>query len=369
MGRMRVLALGAVGAGLAAWALADRQIGQREVLTPIEAYPGGETVELAGLPFRYLERGPRDRAAGESVSRGPRNGTASASVSRGSGDGADGESVSRGSGGGADGEPIVLVHGFGSSSDAFARVMPLLDPNRRVLALDLLGHGGSPRVAAPVYAPREHARYVRLFLDRFDIDRAVVIGSSFGGAVAIALAAGYPDRVSRLIVADSGVYMGDEVAGWLARLVAAPAIGRPIGRMLANSFLISPRLFERFYRRAYSPHSDRIDPDVLDRALANRDVRGTVDAMAAMMRSALPLQIKGDLRRVRAPALVIWGANDPMFPVSQGVKLAEELPNARLVVVPGVGHFPAEQAPDLFARAVSDFLVGQRAEAPRPASA
>ena len=104
-----------------------------------------------------------------------------------------------------EGMPVVLLHGWGTSAESMATVAKALEDRFRVYALDLPGFGWTPS-AATVWGTWEYASYVAAFMDRVNISVASLVGHSFGGRIALALAAKWPDRVKSLVlVASAGI--------------------------------------------------------------------------------------------------------------------------------------------------------------------
>src|ERR671932_1977557 len=100
-----------------------------------------------------------------------------------------------------EGPPLVLLHGVGTSSGEWSWVLPDLARNHRVYTIDLPGYDGS--YEPPDYSPAYTAQFVSSFLDAVGVERAVVVGNSFGGLVALRLALSEPERVSALVLVDS----------------------------------------------------------------------------------------------------------------------------------------------------------------------
>src|SRR4030042_265658 len=101
------------------------------------------------------------------------------------------------------GPPLLLLHGLGGSTFGFRRLIPILSPRFRLLALDLKGFGYSERPLDGDYSLTAQARLAKDFLDALNIERAAVLGHSLGGAIAMRLAVDFPERVERLILVSS----------------------------------------------------------------------------------------------------------------------------------------------------------------------
>jgi len=254
----------------------------------------------------------------------------------------------------------VLLHGLGGSAANWVEVAPLLLPRRRVVALDLPGHGRSPAPQADAGID-ELAAAVAAALEAVVGRPALVAGHSLGGQVAARLALRRPDLVrGLLLVCASGIS---------SRRPAARA-ALAVTTRLRPTRLVRPLALRHadrawFRRAVFTPWLAGNAADV-----SARSVRGLVwDAHRhADLRTAVRAMARDDPRSwasgVRAPALVLWGARDRQLPVEDGVELARLL-QAPLRVIAACGHLVPVERP----QAVVDALVAlaSAADDPRPA--
>lgn len=231
---------------------------------------------------------------------------------------------------------LVLVHGAGCDRHFFDELVRHLD-GVETHALDLPGRGASP--SAPAGSVAEAADFVAKGLAERGIERAVVLGHSFGGAVAIELALTSPARVAGLVLVSTG-----------ARLRVHPAILEAMRRAAEQGEPAVSHL-------PWLPEADRA---LVERVTAH--LRAVPPASTfADWQAANAFDRMTELSRIAAPALVVAGTNDPLTPPKYAKYLAEHLPHARLALVEGAGHMlPVEHAIDL-AREVSAFLTDVRA--------
>ncbi|GAC1316020.1 MAG: alpha/beta hydrolase [Chloroflexota bacterium] len=219
------------------------------------------------------------------------------------------------------GTPIVLVHGLSGSRRWWARNVEALARRFRVYVVDLIGFGASrgPRR----FVLSEASDYLVRWLDVIRVQRPHVIGHSMGGFIAVDMAADYPDRVDRLVLVNPAVMSyGHGVVGHTAGLLRS-------GLALPLSFL--PVL-------AYD--AARSGPVTLWRAAR--------DLLTADLETKLP--------SITAPTLIVWGDRDTLVPLEHGRRLARALPSSHIVVVAGAGHIPMWDRPQIFNRAVLEFL-------------
>jgi pimeloyl-ACP methyl ester carboxylesterase len=225
--------------------------------------------------------------------------------------------------------PLVCLHGAGGSAAMWTQLHAGLASEQPVFALDLPGHGRSAPFVEAASLDR-YAGVVRDALDALGLARAVLVGHSMGGAVALLVALAVPERVAGLIL-----------VGTAARLRVAPAILEGIGRDPAAAV-------ERICAMAYGPS-----------APGELVARGVAE-----MRPVPPAVLEGDFRAcdgfdvrsrvgaIAAPALVLVGSEDVMTPPRFAAELASPLPAARLETVQGAGHMlPVEAGARLVALA------------------
>jgi pimeloyl-ACP methyl ester carboxylesterase len=255
-----------------------------------------------------------------------------------------------------EGPALLLLHGIAGSSETWVPVMRLLNRDYTLIAPDFLGHGGSAKPAGD-YSLGNYAAGMRDFLDLLEIERATVIGQSYGGGVAMQFAYQFPERCERLALVDAGG-LGREVS-WLLRCVTLPGAeyllpalfwaplrdcGNSILSFLNDHGIRSPRTTEMW--RSFSSLTDPAN-----RAAFVRTMRAVIDpggqAVSAMDRLYLAEQM---------PTLIVWGDRDKIIPVSHAYQAHEAIPNSRLEIMKGVGHFPHVEDPFRFAEILVDFL-------------
>jgi pimeloyl-ACP methyl ester carboxylesterase len=247
-------------------------------------------------------------------------------------------------------EAVVLVHGLGKAAARdWARVMPALAQRYRVYALDLPGFGESDK-GNHLYTPDNFARVLESVLEKRVPRPFTLIGHSMGGAVALAYAAEYPQRLSRLVLVDSaGVLHRSVYAEFLARVGAQRAIGMdsPWFESVVRAIQI---------RAENWPLRGEL---ALERAgVRRRFLRGDPSAISAF--AMVEHDFSRTLREISVPTLIVWGADDTIAPLRTGHALASAIPQARLVVMEGAGHAPMVQMPERFNPIVLDEIDGRQ---------
>jgi pimeloyl-ACP methyl ester carboxylesterase len=229
------------------------------------------------------------------------------------------------------GVPVVLVHGVGSSIDTWGDIpQRLAAAGRAVVAVDLLGHGGSG-VGNGDFSLGANASAIRDLLEHLGHERIHLVGHSLGGGVSLQLAYQFPHLLESLTLISSGGLGAD--VGISARSVRT---ARWVAATLAKHG-VEP---EALNPRALAKLEDMRDARRLAAFLST--VRSVVGPEGQRV-SALAKMSGLDPSRV----LIIWGDQDPMLPMQHGVDAHALLPGSRFVVVEGASHHPHTHAPQL----------------------
>ncbi len=238
------------------------------------------------------------------------------------------------------GASVVLVHGFASSIYTWSEVLPTLAREHDVVALDLPGFGGSEMPADLHWTELPEA--VLGLMDGLGLGRASLVGHSLGGAVVVAVAAARPERVERLALLDSAGFNLDD--GQRPKLVGAA--GSPLVGALLSRLPLRRALLRLGLRQVFHDHA-RLTPEREEEYLHPLRRPEWLRAMPALLASrGRELQAFPDLlRRVRAPAVVVWGREDAWIPVTHAARFQELLPGARTVILEACGHVPQEERP------------------------
>lgn len=254
---------------------------------------------------------------------------------------------------------LVLIHGYTSSTFVWHSVAPrFADEGFHVVAVDLLGFGYSDKPASFEYTIEAQARMITRLMNRLGIGTATLVGSSYGGAVALTIALDYPERVEKLVVVDAVI--NDDVKNHpILRLAAVPVVGE-----LVTPFLVDSKRFMRMrMRNTLAPENhhlitnDRVDSIV--RPLAAADAHRSILLTSRHWNAE---RIEKDLQYVKQPTLIIWGENDEVIPIQNAEKLYGSILNSRLVVLKNCGHVPQEEKPDLFAELVTGFCSNRKGQ-------
>jgi 3-oxoadipate enol-lactonase len=242
------------------------------------------------------------------------------------------------------GPPLALVHGFTLDRRMWQDQLPALAAGRRVITVDLRGFGLSDPPAGPYSSVED----LKALLDYLDAGPAAIMGLSMGGGIATSFALAYPAATTALILADSNLWGYPFSPEFAQSFGAVTTLARTQGVAAARERWLADALF--------APALEQPAVAAALRALVG-DYSGWHWLHADPERGMEPQPITA-LQTVRAPTLVINGARDmPDFRRISAI-LAESIPGARRVVLPGVGHMSNMEAPTAFNAAVLDFLAG-----------
>lgn len=234
-----------------------------------------------------------------------------------------------------EGDSIILLHGWGGQIESLLPLQTHLARHRRVYALDFPGFGRSdfPPVA---WSVGDYASCVLAFMDKIEVRKADLLGHSFGGRVAIKIAATQPERVQRLILVNSAGVCQSQV-GWRLKFITRLAkLGKSIIDRLPKPLHVRVRWW--FYQAI----------DSTDYLTAGR-LSGTFSKVVSE-------NLEPILPAISAPTLLIWGKKDQATPLEDGRIMARKIPNAKLVILPKAGHFSFLDQPVEANQALDNFL-------------
>ncbi|MGX1560573.1 alpha/beta fold hydrolase [Streptomyces sp. NPDC055506] len=248
--------------------------------------------------------------------------------------------------------PLVLVHGHPFDRTMWAPQLETFSADRRVIAPDLRGYGASP-VTPALTDFSGFARDIEALLDELKVESFVLAGLSMGGQIAMDCYRLFPERVSGLVLADT-----------------FPSAETPEGVRTRDT------MADRLLAEGMRGYAD----EVLERMVAPYAPDGVKAHVHRMMTATAPEGAAAALRararrpgyddllpRVSVPALVVVGADDSFTPVSDALAMHTALPDSALHIIDGAAHMPNLERPDVFDRALGEFLA--RVDSRQPSSA
>ncbi|MFI2346561.1 alpha/beta fold hydrolase [Streptomyces sp. NPDC019443] len=238
-----------------------------------------------------------------------------------------------------DGVPVVFIHGWTADRHRWDHQMAHFAPMRRVIRLDLRGHGESSGSGAQTI--EELAVDVLALLDHLEVDRFVLVGHSMGGMIAQTLALGHPERTERLVLVNS---------------ISRMTYSRGRGLLMAASTLMPFKVFVAAnIQRAFAPGYPREEIREYVRA-SSATPREVVMTCYAAMRS---FDVLGRVGEIRTPTLLVHGYHDIQLPVAQMLRMAKAYPDALVRIVDAGHELPVEKPAEL--TAALDWFLTDRA--------
>lgn len=250
---------------------------------------------------------------------------------------------------------FILLHGFGASLFSWREVTEPLSQYGRVIAYDRPAFGLTERPLTwegeSPYSQEAQVELVIGLMDALGVERAILVGNSAGGTIAMLTALKYPQRVQSLILVDPAVYAGGGAPAWIRPLLRTPQMRR-LGPLFARQIQTrGPELIELAW---HDP--SKITPDILEGYQKPLRLADWDKALWELTLASRESGLAERLDEFDLPILVITGDDDRIVPTEQSLRLADELPNAQLAVIPQCGHVPQEECPAEFMQAVTEFL-------------
>lgn len=248
---------------------------------------------------------------------------------------------------------LVLVHGSNASLFTWEPWAKRLDKKFRVVSIDMPGHGLTGAVPDGDYSQEAMVRVTKEVVDKLNLAKFALAGNSMGGAVAARFAEEYPDRVTHLILVDAGGMnekFGDHVP--LAfRIARVPVVNNVM-------LYVTPRSIVTEGLNDAIVHKEVITSAMIDSYWDLARMQGTRAATLARFELPMSDAVQHDIGKIKAPTLVLWGAEDHLIPVEAAHAYANAIHGSKLIIYPHTGHIPQEEVADQSAAAVSTFLCG-----------
>jgi pimeloyl-ACP methyl ester carboxylesterase len=251
---------------------------------------------------------------------------------------------------------FLLLHGFTFNAWTWQPVLDVFAARGRAVAYDQLPYGLSAKPTRTDWeGPNPYSKeaaITQLFsvMDALGLERAVLVGNSSGGTLALEAALAHPERVSALILVAPWVYATrPTLPEWLASLPQMRRLSLLIARKLGEN----GSLLDLSYADASGITEERRARFGVHTRVAGWDLAW--GELLALSLSA-PVTVSAHLDEVTIPVLLISGENDRLVPIEDSRRVAEALPDATFAVIEGCGHVPQEECPDAFETVVSEWL-------------
>lgn len=250
---------------------------------------------------------------------------------------------------------VVLLHGFGAALESWSDIQPAVAAEYPVLRLDLKGFGLSSKPRDDKYSAKDQADVVTAALKALGARRVVLVGHSFGGAVAFAtylkLRAENDGRIVGLGFIDPGVY--EQPLPFFITTLRSE-----ITRWLMYRFTTADWRAEAVLRRVYA-HDSVMTAERVRRYAKYLDLPGAHYAFEKTAEQIVPPDVAGleaQLKTISVPTLAIWGGDDRIVPLRYAYRFRTDVPGVRFFILDETGHAPHEERPADTARLLLEFL-------------
>ncbi len=254
------------------------------------------------------------------------------------------------------GNPIIFLHGLGASSCAWDKISKYLSKNNKLFLIDLKGFGLSEKPLNDKYSVDDQSEIILDFIEKNNLKDIVLVGHSFGGAVAlltcIKLMGEKNNSIKGMILIGAPAYRQKHPQ--FTKLLKIPILNELLLVFLPSSTCVKMVLKKSFFDQK------KITKDVIKSYGNFLDTPGAYHALISTAQQVLPRNIDwviSNYKNIKIPVLLIWGDHDQIIPLSIGQRLASEIPNAKLEIIPECGHVPPEENPEKTAELISEFLI------------
>jgi len=252
------------------------------------------------------------------------------------------------------GVPIILIHGFTSNIYTWRFNTDELAKGFSVYALDLPGFGYSekPDKGDFDYSIDGYADFIVSFMDAMGIRKAVLVGNSMGGGVALKTYLKHPKRVDKIVLVDSMGYPSEGGHFLVFQLMRYPVIGEVLMSLNYRPVVESSMKGGVYYDNSF------VTDDVVDSFFNVYKTENAGKTPLWVMRSfseKFPFE-EGDMEKVKVPTLIIWGAEDNLISAGAADLFARDIADSKAIVLPEAGHLPHEEKADVVNDLISDFV-------------
>jgi pimeloyl-ACP methyl ester carboxylesterase len=252
------------------------------------------------------------------------------------------------------GTPIVFLHGVPTSAYVYREVVRAMYEEFDCIAFDWPGFGNSEKPRGLDLSHHARAEHLRALLDKLGLQRVHIVAHDVGGPAGMLFAVESPERVESLVLLNTTVYKRDYRPPLPALTQLVPVL-RDVTRPLFQK-----PAFEFFFKYGCA-RPERLRKDVLENhwKLASNagGTRAIFDTWAQFPEGSASIEkVRERMGEFQGRVLVLFGADDPYLPPPNAERLAKAYPKAELVLLPNVGHFVQEDAPEEIAERIVDFL-------------
>jgi pimeloyl-ACP methyl ester carboxylesterase len=259
-------------------------------------------------------------------------------------------------------QTFILLHPFGGSAYSWREVMDEFAEMGQVIAYDRPAFGLTERpmpedwVENP-YGMKANIEILKSLMDEFGIDKAVLVGNSAGGGVAVAFALEYPERVEQLILVAPGVGGGrnPQFPTWALPVMRTPQM-RHIGPLLMRDY--QERLPSTIEREWFD--QTKLTDEIRETHLQLLKIKNWDRAFYEMLFAPAYPELRGLLPELKVKAYIVGGVEDNLIRIWYLEAIASEIPQAELMFIPQCGHVPQEECPNEFMEIIETYLQSNK---------
>ena len=250
---------------------------------------------------------------------------------------------------------FILLHGSLFNSYTWSEVINFFDSKGRVYAYDQIPYGLSEKLLpgdweeTNPYTQDAAIEQLFSFMDTMKLQKAVLVGNSYGSTLAVKAALTNPDRIVGLILGDAAVYLGGEMPSWIVQIPQIKHLGPLFARGLGSG--------DSFFNQTYLDPS-KLSKEKLDLIKINTKITNWDFALWEYLSAwgSASNDFISNINKINQPVLVVSGDSDNIVPIEDSRKLDTELPNSTLEIIENSGHVPQEETPELFIKAIEPWL-------------
>lgn len=245
--------------------------------------------------------------------------------------------------------PLLLIHGVAATLYTFNSLIPLLKEHFSIINIDLPGFGRSEKSTTFIYSFQNYAEIISACIDYFNLENVNIVGHSMGGQIALYTTKMIPEKINKLVLVSSSGYL-KRAHKAIIFCTYLPFFGyyvkhqvhkQEVKDVLKNVFYDHSLITENHVREFGKPLEEKGFYSSLMRLLRYRE--GDLNSE--------------DLKAIEKPILLLWGKEDRVVSYRIGERLADDLPNAKLITYDKAGHLLTEERPHEVFNAISKFIL------------
>ena len=250
---------------------------------------------------------------------------------------------------------VILLHGSVFNLSTWDRVIDRFAARGRVIAYDQAPFGLSEKpvsgdwtAGSPLDPAANIARVIQL-MDALSVERATLVGNSYGAVLAVRTADAHPDRVAALVLGNPAVYVDESLPEWVMDLPQVTRLGPLLARAIGGS--------EAFIASTWA-NPDRMPAERMAKTLVHTKVENWDLGLWSYLHEWRTPDLSPVIARLAPPLLVVSGTEDNIVPIADSRRLHDAVPGSALHLLPNCGHVPQEECPEAYAEAVFNWLDG-----------